>query len=346
MQYEEVVGMDFLTAQRHFPSAVLAGLVCQDGHISLAPDMDRIIEPEDRLLFFSEDRLVQCDKNVAAIPRLLEVKHGFFERASRGKQKILIVGWRSGMKNLLDYINLRSARGSTVTIFSPEPVRSREQQLVDGGGNANRSFPNIRIEHVVGDHTSPSTVEKLMHHYPRFNAVLLLMGDKAMDSQEEARYADSVALRVMTVMRSVLSDRVDKLLVEVLQRETGMDIADRDKLHIYPISLVDTFARIMAQASLQPHLHYFLLELLTRPHAHGIGLESKSDYFDVHAPRDESTTFWELSNVGAQRGRVLIGYKFEDGHTELNPPDKEKAIDLSRIDSFVTLRPLTVSIKP
>lgn len=340
-EYPEVTGMRFHEASRYFPTAVLCGLYSPDSEVTLAPPPHHTIAKGEKLVFLAANRFVEYsevvkDQSLAIMPGV--------RRPPRKKitQEVLIAGWREGMLQLLKLIDLRAERGTKVTILSETPRDQRIRQLREESRESgiNQRLRNLHVEHIVGSYACRADVNRLANQHKEFHSCLILMDDDGIRSAYEPRLTDSHALNGMTLLRSIIGDRIRKMFIEVLDPTTGyaIDSFNTKSVSVYFISMVETFARTMAQASLQPAIYAHRTAIFAQKHGDGIGIHTKEDVLGEDYHMYDNNNFWNISTVAAKHGFVIIGFQTTNDRITLNPQNKDEEISMDNIKSFVTVQ--------
>ena len=170
-------------------------------------------------------------------------------------EKILLVGWRRDMDDLIEEIDEAVAPGSEVTIFSDIPLVDREGLLKEGGLDL-ITLRNIDLVQVCGNATSRRDLELLP--LLCYNSVLVLAEARLEGSAEiaDTLRADSRSLTSLLLIRDIIKKQREqasaeaavvgpqKLLPGWQVRSTGRD--KRPGSLSSPFSLLPPPARLSA----------------------------------------------------------------------------------------------------
>jgi len=128
-------------------------------------------------------------------------------------EKILLVGWRRDMDDLVEEIDEAVAPGSEVTIFSDIPLVDREGLLKEGGLDL-ITLRNIDLVQVCGNATSRRDLELLP--LLCYNSVLVLAEARLEGSAEiaDTLRADSRSLTSLLLIRDIIKKQREQASAE------------------------------------------------------------------------------------------------------------------------------------
>ncbi|KAH7572981.1 hypothetical protein JRO89_XS03G0045700 [Xanthoceras sorbifolium] len=236
-------GMPFEDVLISFPDAIPCGVKVAScgGKIILNPDDSYILQEGDEILVIAED---DDSYAPASLPMVKEASFVNIARPARMAQRILFVGWRRDIDDMIvvwrgnlprDFIVPKSeekilfcgwrrdmedmimvldaflAPGSELWMFNEVPENEREKKLLDGGLDFSR-LENISLVNREGNAVIRRHLESLP--LESFNSILILADESVEDS---AIQADSRSLATLLLIRDIQFITCRSLIVHYLQ---------------------------------------------------------------------------------------------------------------------------------
>ena len=247
-------------------------------------------------------------------------------------EKILIMGWRHDLPDIIMLIDQKSAKGSELYIIAEFPVDEREAVLNDLKVNE-ETLTHITIKHYQGSskrHVSVLPIAQLTS--------CLIFADEAKGLDILA--SDCVSIKNLLLLREIqmlhfcphtdTSPAVEcammqrcPVIVEVLDTTTQMSIQSSPTLLRLSDYLQSNLmiSRVMAMVSEDRAVNSILDELLG---VGGAGLELKPS--ELYVNPGEHISFMQLCKRAQGANEILWGYQVtpgtKEGNTYMNPRDK------------------------
>ena len=164
-EWSILVGLKFSEALFHFNDAVPVGIAYHDPLdlnkkiTKLNPPDDFIIKEGMEIIVLAEDddSYTPSDKLLAQYPpaRSPRKKNKIHLQnrivPKKKKEKVLFIGWRRDLGDMLHELDEVVAEGSELFIFSTVPLNQREEKLSANGRDAHLSLKNLTLVHVCGN---------------------------------------------------------------------------------------------------------------------------------------------------------------------------------------------------
>lgn len=365
---KEMVGKTFLEVMHHIDNG---GIVCgvfkeplgslysaSADNFMLNPPDDYIIQKSDKLVVLAKDSdKFSFKREAREILQPSSAKE--WTGQSNKPKKILFVGWRHDIEEILENLLQFLSPGSKVIILDPKPVNERSLSTSHGG---------VTIVHVIGSPLNSKDIMPYILAESQITDIFVLNGRPPVSNKLQADAADNRTL-VSTLMINELlirANRVPEIQLNSNIRQTAIlgDSTTHEELpnlmsEIYDpqkMEIVSDYQRergdwlvgnqmvgmTLAQLAHSYENRFVYDELLTS-RGHEIYMWDPRRYCDISEP----ITFFELMirarNVSKSKvfplGReIIIGYKRKsDISAVINPPKKCDPINFEEGDLIVTL---------
>ena len=202
-QWEALEGRTFGEICFMFEDAVCCGLE-ENGRVFLNPPDSTVFTSAHRLIALAED---DDSYQPSAAPFPLEGDDNAHtpSPAAAVSEKILFVGWRRDLQDLVAALDEFVGPGSELYILSDIPEPERRVILLQNGMDPERDLHNLTLKHVVGDPVSRKSLATLP--LERFDSVLLLAHGAEDDDQQ---VMDSKTLTTLLQIRTIQTERLTR----------------------------------------------------------------------------------------------------------------------------------------
>ena len=340
-RWPQLTGRRFGDVVRMFPDAVPCGIIAGPGDVRLNPPDDYVLRDSDALLVIAEDddSYEPSDAPAALTAAALDASPP--PQAPREAERILFVGWRRDLDDLVAALDTIAGAGSELWLFCTASEEERVAALAAGGLDVKRDLKHLTLHHVVGDPVSRRDLERLP--LETFDAALILAGfgsagsggagglgaDTAASTCPSA--ADSKTLATLLLIRDIQAQRLathaspsraDSRAVS--RRMSWVANLQRTAVSRCPVisEILDTRTRhlvsetglcdfvlsnelisnALAMVAEDLVVHAVLTELFTAE-----GEELRVTPAETYAAPGEQLSFWDVAARARRRREVLIG---------------------------------------
>lgn len=349
-RWPSLVGKRFSEVLVCFPDAIPIGLVQgeEDAKVLLNPSDDYEIAEEDQLLVLAEDDDTYRPSEAAVV---LPTRPLPQYRETPTKEKILFLGWRRDMDDMIDVLDDFVCKGSELWLYSEVPITMRDDLLLKGGLDPSK-LKNLRLVYkedcLHGELTDRYALQRVN---PESFSTILILADES-DAVSAMTDADSRALATLLLVRDIQSQHSraehGSLSPELIQRASSEALPWYHKLKncravdrcIVISEILDSRTRnliselniseyvmsneiismALAMVSENASVNQILKELFTE-----VGNELYVHSSNRYLYEDETLSFFELMTRARERGEIVLGYKyFDTDRPVLNPPNKHE----------------------
>ncbi len=325
-EHPNACGKTVSELNRYFPVSTVIGFVRSDGEILLNPEKDLKAGKDDKLILFAEDDgESQMDEALHTVKEeniLKEMKKNEVE-----KKDMLMIGYSSKIKYILEEEDNYVAEGSKITVALSEEQASFKEEIED------INLKNIKAEVVICDIYSRSVLKSLLKEE---NTILVLADNEEGLDEETAEQRDAKILLILLQLKYLSESLGIKMSVtsEMLRAE-NQELAEIAEVNDFVISSNLT-SLIVTQISQERELKAIFEELL-RNEGSEIYVRPAGNYIKTGVKTD----IYTASEAAARRREILIGYRKTDkktGEFEIvtNPP-KASEILFEDEDAFVVI---------
>ena len=323
--HPNAAGRTISELNRLFPVSTVIGFEKPDGEILLNPRPDLKAEKGDKLILFAEDDgESHMDDTLHAINEERIKKD--FRKEPPEKNDMLILGYSSKIKLILEEEDNYVAPGSRITVALPESQALCREEI------ENIERRNISVEVVECDIYSRSGLESLLKED---NTILVLADNEEGMDDEAAEQKDAKILLVLLQLKYLSEAGGYRMTVtsEMLKTE-NQELAEIAEVNDFVISSNIT-SLIVTQICQERKLKSIFEELL-REEGSEIYVRPAGCYIKT----GEKTDIYTACEAAARQGEVLIGYRRTDntGAMEIvtNPP-KSSEVLFEEQDAFVVI---------
>ena len=204
-----------------------------DRDLHLNPPMDLVLEEGDEVIVIAED-----DDTYGPVPEMLyspdelqlkclhneHVGHNP-SKADRKAEKLLFIGWRRDVRDMINILDCLCVQGSELVIFCSMTEAECMCKLEESGLDVT-NLQNITLKHEKGNSTNRKDLEKLELH--KFCSILILADEEYENSESVLHrevYADSRALSCLLIVRSLQKSKRRNHLIRKrsIQHNCSMD---------------------------------------------------------------------------------------------------------------------------
>ncbi|KAK9868350.1 hypothetical protein WJX84_002514 [Apatococcus fuscideae] len=178
--WDDVVGRSFRDVLISFPTATPIGIKHgKAGCLRLNPPDDYIVKADDQIIVLAED-----DDTYEATATIPDIDTGAAPenfRPTRHPEKVLFVGWRRDMDDMIMVLDEFVPGGSELWLYNEVPVGQRDRLLIKGGldpanlKNLKLVYKNKKLE---GEMVNRKGLEDLEPE--QFNSILILADESEM----------------------------------------------------------------------------------------------------------------------------------------------------------------------
>lgn len=328
------VGCTFEQALFSFPDAIVVGVltapepasesgaaaaapattaaVSATPKITLAPEPGYVIGERDSLIVIAEDNdsyAPTAQPAPVAVERADVMVH--ISEPAALPERVLFVGWRRDIEDLISELDKWVCAGSELTIFAPLDEDARLAGMRDG------VMPELRhlsVRHVTGNPILRRELERV--HPEQFDVCLVLSTEHAAASTMSA---DSYSVVTMLLLRDIQMQRgnLDCVVVTEIMDPRTKSLISMARCSDYVISS-ELAALALTQIAENADLANLVEQLFTEE-----GAELHIKHAWLYVEDGEVLSFWQVQKRALLRGHVLIGYRQASmADFLINPPNK------------------------
>jgi hypothetical protein len=320
---ELLLGVSVQTAKKHYPAAILIGLMDEDDPDSykLVPDCEHKLQKNDRLIFLAGDEL-HCLPTAHPVepPTFTSSDQAFkrvaLQKAPPRKETVFVFGWNRTIGTFLLDLDTMVSPDSAVVLLNSTPVDEQKARLVQTQHRRNRKFVNItNFHHVEGKLGSRYQLEHLPVQLDKGTRIFILA-----DEDTDAHRADALALtsvlQISDLMAKCGHSTKVPIVPEVLD-PLSERLCRNVSVHNF-INSVGLSARFLAAVYNQPSIRSVLFDLISPGGKADIFIRSIESYLP-QSDRPTSLSFGEATSIIGRYQDVLIGWTepVKDGVSKL-----------------------------
>lgn len=308
----ELVGHTYGESLVGFNSASIIGIRKANGQIELNPEHSEVFESGDQVVAIAsdDDQIVFTGIESSSSDAVRAIRLAAEKDAS--PENVLIIGWSSMGRIVLDQVSRFLAPGSTLRITA-------NPDLVDADELRNLSFSGINAEFVAHRGSISELTEAASGL--KFDRILLL-GYRENISVAEA---DALTMITMLLLRKLFEDEGNgvessRIIAEIIDSRRS-ELAKTASVDDLVVS--DNLGALMiSQVAENPHIAPVLVNLFD---AEGVSVNviPIGNYLEV----GQSVDYRHLTMLAKSRGESAIGYrKYDPSHPNaisLNPAKSE-----------------------
>eukprot|EP01061_Rhynchopus_euleeides_P006537 TRINITY_DN15575_c0_g1_i2.p1 TRINITY_DN15575_c0_g1~~TRINITY_DN15575_c0_g1_i2.p1 ORF type:complete len:799 (+),score=301.99 TRINITY_DN15575_c0_g1_i2:92-2398(+) len=353
-EWPELVGKAFSEVLFSFDDAIPIGIKMEDsdskpGSTILNPDDDFKIEAGMQIIVLSED-----DDTYSASSKMLceypppKAKRCTPVRTPLRQEKVLFVGWRRDLADMLRELDEVVAPGSTLTLFNSVPLAERDIKLEANGRTAHKFLNNLKLVHAAGNPVVRRELERLP--VEEYDSIFILADE---DFESDMETADGRSLTSLLLIHDIRNHRLEKSQAKWVPSPSSSSSKKRRKPPTFAvvsevldprtrslISLAKVSDYVMSNEMVSAALamvaecrdvNAILKELLSSD-----GNEIYVRGIEEYTQPGKDMSFWEMMSTVRTHNSILLGYRTGD-EPVLNPVDKHTVRKWNKGDKLVVL---------
>eukprot|EP00808_Paulinella_micropora_P024278 g51966.t1 len=209
-EWPSLVGQCYDRVIYFFADAVVLGLKRANGTIVINPPEGVIIENGDMLLVLAEDDntyqpVAPSEGSLQSWLAEGKAVRNIAEPPPPGREKLLFIGWRRDLDDMIMELDTYVPPKSQLTLFSTRDIDLRLKSLEEGGLDV-KQLKNVELVHACGSPLSRHHLERLPTPLEEFDSILILADDLDSDQHDMAA-SDSRSIATLLLIRDIRMQR-------------------------------------------------------------------------------------------------------------------------------------------
>jgi len=321
-------GISFKDIHFHYKDGVAIGLKKKNGNVIINPDSSYKLTDDDTVIILAEDdSTISYDRKEIIEYNDYDIKN---IKNKQKNEKLLIIGWNSKGKTIIDEYQDYVLKGSSIDIVPVALQRNLDDEMAAYTDSCNN---NICIKPI-----NPLNIIDLESLKPEeYNSIIILTSN--MFDQERA---DANTINILLLLRDIISrktiDHEPQIIAEVSNSE-NLELITETGANDAIIS-TKMISKVLAQIAEEPDVLSVYNEIFT---TEGSEIYLKPIDLFLESIPDE-LTFADLIALTQKRNEICIGYRSEKNSFEVSNnfgiilnPKKNQVLDMNDINYLIVI---------
>jgi len=371
-------GKTFYEIICRFDNAIPVGFRSSDGRVRLNPENEDVYQIDEEILVLAEDDDTYEPNNGSYDVAAGECDNDecfLFDELPREPEKVLFVGWRRDMADLISQLDEYVPPGSELWLFNSIPALMRQERLLDGGNKEALELKKLTLKNAVGNPIVRKDLQVIRDVNDQgnctgdeislidFDSMLILSDETAMENGEEgSTSSDSRSLAAVLIIQDMMGKMYEEKkakMKELPEERSRLDPKHLKKPCIPVSEILDSrtksllavanckgyvmsnqiISSVVAQVAEEQDINVVLSELFSASGSETY-IRPVERFVDLNEQSEWS--FWDVALKARQLREVAVGYKqaemdyIEAEELIINPPDKARKRQWKHGDMVIT----------